>query len=506
MTPSSGISPSLPNAGIAQGAMFVVKGSRLGPSSIVIANSFPLQKVLAGTSVQIVSGGQTVDAIMYYTQAQQVAAILPSNTPVGQGYVSITYNGMTNSAPIVVVQNNVGMYTIDQAGGGDAVATLADYSLVLPNNAPNPGEVVVLWANGLGPVQSDETKPPPTVDMTSVPLSVFIGGKPANVLYHGRNSCCVSLDQINVQIPQGVTGCAVSIGMQIGTLVSNLPTIPIASSGRVCTPTLAAISQADVRRILAMPTFNVGSISLSRSVAGSPLANPIVRDSVGAAFVSIPAPSSLLLDNLVDIPSYGSCIMPGSALAGLYEQYLDAGNISGSGSNGSFALAKQTLSNGVAYTTGSLAPFLDPGSYTVTGTGGPDVGALTLHLTVPPAFAWTNYDQITAIERNHGVTVTWTGGDPAGYVIISGTSAADSSPHTFNASASFACYARASDGSFTVPPFVLLALPPTGTTLGVQGGSLTVSGTAAPLQFQASGIGLGLGISSVSSGLPVIYR
>src|SRR5579871_889180 len=136
------IPPIFPNAGIAQGAMFVALGDRIGPASIVVANSFPLKTSLAGTSIQVTVNGTTVNAIMYYTQAQYAAAILPSNTPIGIGNVTLTYNGQSSSTPIVVVQNNVGMYTIGETGSGDAVATLSDYSVVLPNNAPNPGEVI----------------------------------------------------------------------------------------------------------------------------------------------------------------------------------------------------------------------------------------------------------------------------------------------------------------------------------------------------------------------------
>jgi uncharacterized protein (TIGR03437 family) len=507
---SSEFSPSLPNAGIAQGAMFVITGDNLGPSSIVVASSFPLQTKLGGTSVQVTSGGQTVDAIMYYSQAQQIAAILPSNTPLGQGFVNVTYNGETNGAPILIVQNNVAMYTISQNGAGDAVATLADYSVVLPNNAPNPGDIVVFWADGLGPVQSDETKPAPAADMTSVPLEVYIGGKPATVLYRGRNPCCVSEDQINVQIPQGVFGCAVSVTMKIGDLVSNTTTIPIAAAGRICTPTNSAFSESDVARLLGKPSLNIGTIHLLRTVVGSPSANPILRDSVQAGFASEAAPVSLVLDTYADIPSYGSCItlIASVPLSGFLEQFRDAGDSIGeSGPNGNLALAKQVYSNGPLYSTPSTTtPYLDPGPYTITGTGGPDIGSFRLNLSMPAALVWTNYGQAATVDRTQGVTVSWSGGDPSGYVTIIGLSYGDHPAGTSNYSVQFTCYARASDGGFTVPPYVLLALPVSGTASGIQPSLLQLTGTSAPVAFQASGQDLGWGSSSVSNAATVVYR
>src|SRR3990172_10846387 len=85
----------MPNAGIAQGSIFVIFGSNLGPASLVQVSSFPLPTFegLAGTSVKVSVGGTTVDAIMLYTVATQVAAVLPSSTPLGTGTVTVTYNG-----------------------------------------------------------------------------------------------------------------------------------------------------------------------------------------------------------------------------------------------------------------------------------------------------------------------------------------------------------------------------------------------------------------------------
>lgn len=185
------------------------------------------------------------------------------------------------------------------------MVTLADNSLVMPNNAPNPGEVVVFWANGLGPVPYDETQPAKAGDMTSVPLEVFIGGLPAQVQYRGRNPCCVSLDQINVQIPPGVnTGCVVSVVMRIGNLVSNTATIPVASSGRVCRPTNPAISQSDVQRLMGLTSIRAGIISLERSM---PRAGALDLDSFGASLNRYSGLPSLVLDEVLDVPAPGSC-------------------------------------------------------------------------------------------------------------------------------------------------------------------------------------------------------
>ncbi len=72
--------------------MFAIFGLRMGPDEIVIVDAFPLSTELAGTSVQATVGGVTVDCFMVFTLAGQVAAILPSDTPVGDGTITLTYN------------------------------------------------------------------------------------------------------------------------------------------------------------------------------------------------------------------------------------------------------------------------------------------------------------------------------------------------------------------------------------------------------------------------------
>jgi hypothetical protein len=64
---ATNISPGLPNAGIAQGSLFVVKGTNLGPAAVVVASIFPLPTTagIGGTTATVTVGSTTVNAIMY---------------------------------------------------------------------------------------------------------------------------------------------------------------------------------------------------------------------------------------------------------------------------------------------------------------------------------------------------------------------------------------------------------------------------------------------------------
>lgn len=112
------------NSPIAAGAIFVIYGSGLGPVNLSIASS-PFQSTsLNGTSVAVTVGSTTVNALMYYTSATQVAALLPSNAPFGSGSFTVTYNGST-SEPVFqgVGPSNFAIFTVDSTGGGPAIVT-----------------------------------------------------------------------------------------------------------------------------------------------------------------------------------------------------------------------------------------------------------------------------------------------------------------------------------------------------------------------------------------------
>src|SRR5437899_10100144 len=121
---ASHIPPGLPNYGIARGGIFIISGDNLGPEQLQEAQfPLPTSAGLGGTSVQVTVGETTLDAILVYTSAKAVSAILPSKTPVGDGVVVVTYNGQKCApAKIHVSQSNFGIFTLNDSGSGPAVA------------------------------------------------------------------------------------------------------------------------------------------------------------------------------------------------------------------------------------------------------------------------------------------------------------------------------------------------------------------------------------------------
>jgi uncharacterized protein (TIGR03437 family) len=471
--------------------------------------AFPLPLTLGGTSIQVTVGSTTVNAIMFYSAATQVAAILPSKTPSGTGTVTLTYNNQSATTPILVVPNNIGIFTVSSSGTGDAIAFVnADNGLITPTHAANPGDVVVFWGTGLGPVTSDETQPAVETNMTNIPLHVFIGGKDVGTpLFQGRNACCSSVDTVYVTIPQGVSGCAVSVNMQIGSLTSNATSIAVATNGRTCTP----INQNPTFGGTGMQSF--GSLVLERSGQNETqfgITTNSIADTVAATFGRITFSGTAAQGSQIDVNSYGSCSFGVSQLnsqtitppSGTIK-YLDAGAELGlSAPFGKQTILKSNPSAGViSYVTtlDQTGTTLTAGTYTFTGTGGPDVGQFTATYNMPTPFAWTNAmsASVTTVSRANGLTIVWTGGDPAGYVTIAGLSTLYTNA-TNSVGVGFSCTARDSDGTLTVPPLVLQALPPTGVVPGSSftvPGLLTVSSFSTVQPFQAKGLQLA-GVSS----------
>ena len=62
----------LPNGSLAQGGIFSVFGSNMGPAALTQSTSFPLPTELAGTSVKVTVGGTTLDCIMLFTVSSRI--------------------------------------------------------------------------------------------------------------------------------------------------------------------------------------------------------------------------------------------------------------------------------------------------------------------------------------------------------------------------------------------------------------------------------------------------
>lgn len=506
---ASNISAGLPNAAIAQGSIFTLYGTNLGPSAISVAANAFQSTSLSGTSISVTVNGANVAPLMYYTSAGQVSALLPSNTPAGTGTVTVTYNSQVGlAAPITVVASNLGIFTPSSDGQGAAIVTNADYSLVSVSRAANcggpyttcgaanPGDTLILWATGLGPVNgSDAAGAGLGVNQSNVPLTLWLGGIAVTPSYQGRSGCCIGEDQLVFTVPANVpTGCAVPLLVQIGNLVSNSTVMPIAPQGsRACTPSNTAVSANTVQQIDSGNAFSVGDIELSRQPNVNSQGQVTGNTDYGkATFFSATVPAALqpfMISYLDDLP-LGTCGIynnfNGGNNGGNYFNFvanLDPGAIQVSGPNGNQNISVNASGQGTLSAAGT---YLSPGAYTISGAGGTGanaVGAFTSPFNIPTPANLTSPATGADVTRANGLTVTWSGGSANSAIQILGSSATDA---TLTNGANFDCFVAASAGTFTIPPSVLLALPPGSFSV------MTFQTNAAGGSFNATGLNLGL--------------
>jgi uncharacterized protein (TIGR03437 family) len=539
------ILPGLPNYGIAQGSIFVMYGSNMGPAQITSAGS-PLSATLGGVTINITgSDGKAYQAYPYYVSASQIAGILPSAVPVGNATIKVTYNGQTSAAATVkVVETAFGILTLNGAGSGAAAAFDVHYNYLGATNAANPGESVILWGTGLGPSPDSDTAitTTPTNLGSTVPITVWVGGVQATVQYHGRSGY-PGLDQVNVIVPSGVSGCSVSVVVQGGTIVSNFATIPVTASGRTCSdPTLNGISPTQLQTLLAKGTVNFGYLSLGKTTTTTPSitvgtvtvpGSTTTSDNAGADFFQYTAAQyAALFGGEGSTVSIGGCTLytytSGSPVStvNLTVKYLDAGSVINLGlpSGGTDPIPRMEETAGgvnlISYDisscsqtgqTGCVASIIPTsgGKFTFSnGSGGADIGSFNQSLTVSPNLVWTNMATTGPnISASNPPTLTWTGGDPNGYITITGSSV-DYSSTTNYVAASFTCTVADTALKFTIPQWVLLALPVStspGGLSGFPGGSLSMGAYGQPQTFTAPGVDIGYAIWDMSAGISVNY-
>jgi uncharacterized protein (TIGR03437 family) len=367
---------------------------------------------------------------------------------------------------------------------------------------------------------------PNTCDLRGPNLSVtvWVGGQevqPANLYYAGRSGF-TGEDEIIFYVPSGVTtGCYLSVAVQTGPpggaqVTSNFTSIPVDANGATCQDADGVNMNDIAAAVQSKGSANVAAIGLLSTFWNINLTGTFIQwwDDSADAQIATFGPAALdLFRGFTRLPSVNSCVAipylgyPPPPDYGLgYAAPLDAGsalgitgplaatpvaipkNANGAGYDGLLG-GGTTADDGVVAITGLLPPFywnstsngdgtftvtdIASGNYTVTGPGGA-VSAFSGIIDVSSAaagFVWTNagtFDNQNGrpvIPRNAPLNITWTGGDPDGFVDIAliGSTVQNLLPSATNPEPGVYvdCVVPASKGSFSVPTYVLQALPQT---------------------------------------------
>ena len=187
---------------VGAGSLVSLYGSNLGSGS-ASATVVPLPTELNKVSVTV-NGAR---APLIFVSPGQVNFQIPWEIPSGTATIGASVDG---------IATNTINATISRFGPGIFVAVHgADYSLITPDKPAVEGEVLILFANGLGPVKgtvvTGQGNPTGLQDATtSETASVTIGGKTADVSFSGLvpSALFVGLYQVNVKVPAGAGAAA----------------------------------------------------------------------------------------------------------------------------------------------------------------------------------------------------------------------------------------------------------------------------------------------------------
>jgi uncharacterized protein (TIGR03437 family) len=495
-----------PGSGIAQGSIFTIFGSGLGPAKFISAPSLPLQTSLGGTSIAVTSGGATVNCYVLFASGSQVNALLPSNTLTGSGTVTVTFATQTSQPePVQIVAGSFASYSFNSGGYGEAIATDLTYQQNSIVHTYHPGDYVVLWGTGLGPISGDDSNLPPVGNIGNP--TVHVGNGSLSPYYAGRSADFPGLDQVVFQVPSGINGCSVPVAVEINGSIGGMGLIAVSQSGSTCSDSLMGsdlVSKLASGGPVDFGFIQMVAIVLRNETLPTGIAAPDYAQATFSQFT--PATAGMASYGV----SSGYCLAftngPDMSLGG-----LDAGpgiTISGPLTTTLPALFSGYYDEGFSSSLGGQFYFSGIG-YNISGPGGQQVGAFNASDTsgVPTAYL-SGIVAGQTLSLSGDLTVTWTGGNPNlqnGQVTIASYSAGAN-----NTYGDFICTAPLSAQTFTIPKWVMSTLPPTTTTnigtFPVPEGYIWIGQFNNPVTFQATGLDKGIVMDEFFNGFPVYFK
>jgi hypothetical protein len=258
--------------------------------------------------------------------------------------------------------------------------------------------------------------------------------------------------------------------------VSNVATIAVARLGGAIGPPSTrtcsdanGVSEQDIQNFYSKPDFKLGQIYLSRSQP-TILNVSLTLDTVAASFADYTQLQGWQSQSVFHLPSTGSCAVnnfTGNATNAvpvdpIQGTGLDAGALTIKGSAAQQMIPTTATGYYTANLSGNTAtspigtPYLNPGNYTISASGGADVSAFSITPTlVAPTVAWNQISE--NISRTSDLTISYTKADPNSTVLVIGIST-----DMNNIGAAFYCAGTPGadgSGSITVPAGILGGLP-----------------------------------------------
>jgi hypothetical protein len=178
--------------------------------------------VMGGTGAYLAARGQLGRGALTPGTGPRIASITedPANRRInGGGKLAWILHLIPMSTPQIATTMS-----------GPAI-THADFSLVTAARPAKAGEVLILFASGLGPTRPGvDPGQPFTADPPQVvnsPVQVLVNGKTGDVLYAGGYPGTVDNYQVNFRVPDGTASGQASIQLTAAWIIGSPVSIPI---------------------------------------------------------------------------------------------------------------------------------------------------------------------------------------------------------------------------------------------------------------------------------------
>jgi len=211
---------------VSPGMLTLLVGSNIGPATLVAGQVNPATNLAATTLASTQVFFNSIAAPLFYVQSGQTVAVAPYEIAgLGSVNISVVHNGVTSAnVPVSVAASAPGLFSANASGSGPGAIYNQDLT---PNSASNPaaaGTIVVLFGTGEGqtnPAGVDGMINTTTFPSPVLPVTVTIGGQPAQILYDGAIPGQVAgLLQINARVPVGLASGPQPVVVTIGTASS----------------------------------------------------------------------------------------------------------------------------------------------------------------------------------------------------------------------------------------------------------------------------------------------
>ena len=192
----------------APGSILVIFGSNLSRSAYTLQASdiqFPYLPTDLNYTQVIVDNSP---AALFYVSPTQINFMIPATDGIGQMTVQVVREGL--AGPVITLPVVSAAPALFVWGNNLALATHGDYSLVTAGSPAVAGEIIVLFATGMGKTSPNPgpgeipTYSAPIVNLST--LQVTLAGKavdPSLIKYAGVSPQSAGLYQINLAIPGG---------------------------------------------------------------------------------------------------------------------------------------------------------------------------------------------------------------------------------------------------------------------------------------------------------------